>query len=195
MNELQITIKNFIPETFSLIFQQGVILKVRTGVTLKDFLCLSLGLSSDYIENRIATIFIDDKPVDNLDTSHIKDKSTISLSAAMPGLVGATMRRGGFYASFRNTITYSDEGAGSQTNGIVRIKLFNVIIKEIGANLLERGIYISNDDIKLIINDKGNDFLNNCAYILFNGKEIKPEKFIKTKRKYDSILLKLQIEF
>jgi hypothetical protein len=176
MTELEIVIKKFTPDLFSLIFQQGVNVKVRTGISVRNFLCGNLGLSPEYVENRISTIFLNGKPVDNIDSSHIKDKSTISLSAAMPGLVGATMRRGGFYASFRNTITYKDDSSGIEVDGIVCIKLFNIIIKEIGTDILRKGIYISCYDLKQLINPDADNFIKNCINVIMDGKKINPER-------------------
>jgi hypothetical protein len=176
MAELEIVINKFIPEFFSTIFQQGVNVKIRAGISVRNFLCGNLGLSSEYVENRISTIFLDGKPIDSLYSSHIKNKSTISLSAAMPGLVGATMRRGGFYASFRNTITYRDDGNGTEVDGIVRIKLFNIIIKEIGADLLRKGIYITCYDLKLLIKPDADKFIKNCLNVIIDGKKINPER-------------------
>ena len=34
---------------------------------------------------------------------------TLALSAAMPGLVGATMRRGGYFAGLRANISHRDQ--------------------------------------------------------------------------------------
>lgn len=195
MQELAITIKKYIPEAFSTIFQQGVKLKIRTGISVRDFLCGNLGLSTEYVENRISTIFLNGQPVDNLDSSHIKDRATISLSAAMPGLVGATMRRGGFYASFRNTITYRDDGKSSEvTDGSLKIKLFNIIMKEIGEDLLRKGIYITCEDTRELIKNSAFDFMKNCVTAIMDGREIEHEKLLgdSTLNKCDIVFLRLE---
>jgi hypothetical protein len=174
MADIIIIIKEFFPEVFSFVFQQGFMMKVQTGVSVRDVLCTQFGLSDEYIESRISTIFLDGKPVDDIDSSHIKNNATLSLSAAMPGLVGATMRRGGFYASFRNTITYKEDNNTIQqnTDGIIKIKLFNMILKEIGADLLRKGIYVNYDDLKLLLSNKDHNFVKNCVTIVLDGKEI-----------------------
>lgn len=195
MRELAITIKKYIPEAFSTIFQQGVSLKIRTGISVRDFLCGNLGLAPEYVENRISTIFLNGQPVDNLDSSHIKDGSTISLSAAMPGLVGATMRRGGFYASLRNTITYKDDGKSSEvTDGSVKIKLFNIIMKEIGEDLLRKGIYITCEETRELIKNSAFDFRHNCVSAIMDGRGIEYERLLgdSTLNKCDIVLLRLE---
>jgi len=45
------------------------------------------GLDEDYVTQRISTIFLDGKPVDDIDTLLVRDGAVLSLSAAMPGLV------------------------------------------------------------------------------------------------------------
>ncbi|NJL58424.1 MAG: hypothetical protein HC887_00995 [Desulfobacteraceae bacterium] len=62
---------------------------------MQTLLCDILEIPKDYVLNRISTIFLDGKPVDCLDTAFVRNHSVVSLSAAMPGLVGAVMRRGG----------------------------------------------------------------------------------------------------
>jgi len=81
--------------TLSIILQQGFLLKAQVGCSMKRFLIEGIGLSPEYIAERIQTIFLDGSPVDDLDSAIIKDGSHLALSAAMPGLVGAAMRRGG----------------------------------------------------------------------------------------------------
>jgi hypothetical protein len=64
----------------------------------------------------------------------------------MPGLVGATLRRGGFYSAMRSEISWKagdgerDEGDGPP--GTVRLKLFNTVLREIGPALLQRGVMV-----------------------------------------------------
>jgi hypothetical protein len=182
MSDILITINKFIPEVFSFIFQQGVVMKFRTGKSVRDVLYTQLGLPADYVENRISTIFLDGQPVDDIDSSHVKDKASLSLSAAMPGLLGATMRRKGFYASFRNTITYKDDSnIRENPDGTLRIKLFNIIIKEIGADLLRKGIYVSYDDIKLLLTNKDFNFMQNCVSIIMDGKKINRGNLLKNR--------------
>jgi hypothetical protein len=182
MADILITIDKFVPENFSFIFQQGVIMKFRTGKSVRDVLCTQLGLPADYVENRISTIFLDGQPIDDLDSSHAKDKSTLSLSAAMPGLVGATMRRKGFYASFRNTITYKDNHDITENpDGTLQIKLFNILIKEIGADLLRKGIYVNYNDIQLLLTNKDINFMQNCVSILMDGKKINYGNLLKSR--------------
>lgn len=162
---------------FFLLLQQGFMLKALVGCSIKSFLTKEIGISPDTLE-RIQTIFLDGKPVDDLDTATIKDGSSLALSAAMPGLVGATLRRGGAYASFRNTITYHEAGAQCITGeGFVQLKLFNVLMDELGPDFLRKGILVKSSDLIDFLKGQSPDFWQRCKNILIDGKPAEPGLF------------------
>src|SRR4030042_1232647 len=100
-----------LPKFFQML-EQGFIVESAVGCSLRDFICGRLGLDGQYLENRVQTIFLDHNPVDNLDTARIREGSTVALSAAMPGLAGATLRKGGRFAVMRNQISCHTGAAG-----------------------------------------------------------------------------------
>lgn len=139
-----------VPLFYSL-FEKGVVLSTRTGCTLRDFLCGQLGLSDDYLDQRVQTLFLDARPVDDVDKAVIRDGSVLALSAAMPGLLGATMRKGGRYAAFRKDISQPGDACGvCETPGRVTVKLFNMVSREVGGGLLEAGIEVDGSDLQRI---------------------------------------------
>jgi hypothetical protein len=139
-----------VPLFFSL-FEKGVVLSGNTGCTLRDFLCGRLGLSGDYLDQRVQTLFLDARPVDDVDKAVVRDGSILALSAAMPGVLGATMRKGGRYAAFRKDISQHDDECGTcESPGRVTVKLFNMVAKEVGGHLLEAGIEVEGGDLQRI---------------------------------------------
>ncbi|MCB2148780.1 MAG: hypothetical protein KQI81_20030 [Deltaproteobacteria bacterium] len=139
-----------IPLFYSL-FEKGVVLSANTGCTLRDFLCGQLRLSGDYLDQRVQTLFLDARPVDDVDKAVVRDGSTLALSAAMPGVLGATMRKGGRYAAFRKGISQpADECGICETSGRVTVKLFNMVAKEVGGRLLETGVEVDGSDLQRI---------------------------------------------
>ena len=105
--------------------QSGFMVNARIGHSIGEFLRQQYELSSDYIAKRISTVLLDGEPVDDIDSAIIRDGSTVALSGAMPGLMGAVMRRGSYYASFRHTITYKESGARVKLEqGMICMKLF-----------------------------------------------------------------------
>ena len=129
---------------FHALFQQGVGVSIQTGTSLEDLLCCQWQISRDYVMGRISTLFLDSKPVDDLPSAVVHDGATLALSGAMPGLIGATMRRGGVLASFRTGITYCEpSGSDKVGRGRITLKLFNLLIDELGPQFLARGIWVS----------------------------------------------------
>ncbi|MCX8027072.1 MAG: hypothetical protein N3A62_04350 [Thermodesulfovibrionales bacterium] len=117
----------------SLSWQEGVEFKVRVGCSVRDFLTKHLEIPNDFIENRIAIIFLDGSPVDDIDRAIIKNGSCIAMSSQMPGLVGAAMTRKGLISPLRTSISYDVKKEDTKEEvGIVKVKLFNTLIKELG---------------------------------------------------------------
>lgn len=128
------------------LFQQGIQVRVMDGTSLSEFLVDGLGVEPEYVRTRITTVFLDGSVVDDMDTARLHEGSILALSAAMPGLVGATMRKGGYYAAMRGDITLEAEQGATQAFGQlvqVRVKLFNLLIEEIGPLLLESGFALA----------------------------------------------------
>lgn len=136
------------------LLQRGVAVRATAGCTLKSLLVDQFGIPADYVTDRITTIFFNNSPVDDLDRTVVHNGSRITLSAAMPGLVGATMRRGGFYAALREGISHAvDSGKMIDTSGTVRLKLFNLLLAELGPTILARGVVLEQDELQEILRE------------------------------------------
>ena len=72
-----------------------------------------LGISESYLNERVQTIFLNGRAVDDLFGEVVGNNSTIALSAAMPGLAGAVFRKGGMLSSLRNPRAGTDPGCVS----------------------------------------------------------------------------------
>jgi len=161
-----------LPRLFPLL-QQGFLVKVPGGCNIRTILCQHLGLTPDYLENRIQTIFLNGKPVDEVDATIVGDGATLALSAAMPGLVGATMRKGGYYAALRGAITHREaKRATPEANCLVRLKLFNLLTREVGPLLLEKGIWFESAVLEDFFRTRPEDFWPGFLAVSLNGKEL-----------------------
>ena len=128
---------------FALMFQQGFMLRCRLGSTIREVLCHQYGIKDAYLDGRINTVFLDGKPVDDVDTARISDGSVLALSASMPGFAGAALRKGGFYAKMRQGITHAeDPGAALHSEGFFTLKLFNLVAEELGPTFLKDGVWL-----------------------------------------------------
>jgi hypothetical protein len=137
--------------SFFPLLQRGVTLRADVGCSLRELLCDQLGIPADYVTGRITTIFLDNHPLDDLDST-VSEGARITLSAAMPGLVGAVMRRGGFYASLREGITHAETAKERQAGtGTVTLKLFNLLLPELGPLVLARGILLDKKELNLLL--------------------------------------------
>ncbi len=126
----------------STLMQKGCYVKVECGKTMRDILCRQFGISPEYVRVDIKVMFLDYSPVDDIDTAVIKDGATLALSAAMPGLVGAAMRKDGL-SWMRSSITYhEDENKLQEQPGLIQLKLFNQVMADLGESFLKRGVYI-----------------------------------------------------
>ncbi|MGE4296577.1 MAG: hypothetical protein AB7E47_00990 [Desulfovibrionaceae bacterium] len=158
-HSLDLTVAAPVAAAFRHLLQQGVIVPCTTGVSVRALLVDQMGLAPDYVEERIQTLFLDSKPVDDLDASVVLDHSTLALSAAMPGLVGATMRRAGAIAAFRAGISCpgGDCPESGQVDGVVYLKCFNLIIDDLGGEMLARGVLVPADAARDIMNRLGDE--------------------------------------
>jgi hypothetical protein len=166
---LDLTVENSLVPRFFLFLQEGVMLRTRVGCSVQVFLTEEIGASQDTID-KIQSIFLDGRPVDDLSAATIRDGSVLALSAAMPGLVGATLRRGGAYSSFRNGITYHEDSAHCASGeGFVQIKLFNLLMAELGPGLLKKGVYVRSSALMTFLSEQTPDFWQGCLRALLDG--------------------------
>ena len=149
--------KSFI--LFVPLLQRGVPVKVRVGCSLRGLLEDQFGLNAEYMKERVKTVFMDGKPVDDWDTALVQDGAVLALSAAMPGLAGATLRRGGVWAGMRSQITHQENRSPiAPEEGFVVMKLFNLLIPELGPLFLERGIFLPREELEELLKSLPDEF-------------------------------------
>ena len=178
---------------FFVFFQSGAGIRIRTGINVREFLCGDLGLSPEYVESRVQTVFLDGKAVDNVDSAVVRDGSTLALSAALPGLLGATLRRGSYYAAMRSEISYrKDTESLSSSEGTVRLKLFNLLTDEIGPLILNKGILINGQEITEFFKRHHDRFRSGCKRAFLNGREIDVAALAQRDWGESSVFLQIQ---
>ncbi len=158
---------------FHLLLQDGVRVKAEKGVSIKTLLCETMGISAEYVDQRIQTIFLDGKPVDDPGMAVLREGSRIALSAAMPGLLGATLRRGGFFAVMRSQITHRPEkAAGTQEPCFVTVRILNLLIQELALNVLATGIWMTGSELSDLLG-RGSDVLAKASRkVHLDGREM-----------------------
>ncbi len=160
---------------FQLLLQQGFVIETTLGSTIRGVLCDQLGVEHDYLDNRINTIFLDGKPVDDVDKATVANGSTLALSASMPGLVGAAMRKGGLIARFRGAITHTGEDSPVESGqGVIILKLYNLVVGELGPIFLRSGIILKDQDVHAFLENRSANFWTGCKKAQVNGEEVDP---------------------
>jgi hypothetical protein len=162
------------------LLQRGCKVPIRLGVSLETLFLEDLKFPPDLIADRIQTIFLDGIPVDNLETATVKDGSTLALSSALPGLVGASFRKGGYYSALRlkisseTSITTPHPGTGWIT-----LKLFNLLLNDCGPHLLGQGVHLERHILLDFFSHKGPDFWREVAEMTLDDRAISREELAK----------------
>ena len=133
---------------FLSIFQQGIYLRTRTGSTMAQVLDAA-GFTRKYLEERVQTVFLDGSAIDDPDSEIVRGGCVIALSAAMPGLAGAILRKGSPISALRSkTSAQKDLHSTDDAIETLRLKLFNRVAEEMGPELLHRGILLKRSDFE-----------------------------------------------
>jgi len=147
-------------------------MKSPEGISVKDFLTEICGITDEYIEENVKTVFINHKPADKLHQVFIVPDMICALSGAMPGLVGAMMRMGSFYSVLREGITCESPESGKFGEEVlVKIKLFNKVLYDKGPEFLLKGIYADKEDLLALLGS--GVFENDISEMEINKKKLK----------------------
>lgn len=134
-------------EDFHVLLQAGFRIPLAGPEPLAEFLTQRLGIDPDYANERIQTIFLNGRVADDL-ACLVGPGDRLALSAALPGLVGATMRRGGFFARLREGISLDrDHQETRDTDGFLEVRLFNMLARELAAAVLQRGVVVAGEEL------------------------------------------------
>jgi hypothetical protein len=194
MEEVVFVVSAGVLKEFCLVMQGGFRIVVDTGCSVKDLLCKQFGLSPEYVERRISTIFLDGKPLDDIESTVVIEGSRLSLSGAMPGLVGAVMRRKSFYAAFREPITYATRlGETHKGKGIIEMRLFNLLMEEMGVEFLKRGVLLTGSAASAFFAGRSVAFWRECRTMRVNESSVEPDELLRMLDASPSLLVRVVV--
>lgn len=177
------------------LLQQGFEIQITANSTVWSVLCQDLGLPPEYVDTRIQTVFLDGQPVDSLAQGRVAAGATLALSAAMPGLVGAILRRGSFYAAMRQEITYRSKEQDSPAEpGLIKLKLFNLLATELGPHLAARGIWLSRQRWQELLEHCPPDSWSGLLLIRWNGQEMSLAEMVAASRSLAAARVRLVVQ-
>jgi hypothetical protein len=143
IQQISLTVAAEVLSGFTTLLQSGIYLNAPQGTSIGALLTTLPGFTKEYASQRVQTIFLNGLPADDLEQQLFGTEAVLALSAAMPGLAGAIFRKGGAHASLRTETAGELSEASSNDNPIqIRLKLFNMIAVERGAQILDEGCVI-----------------------------------------------------
>lgn len=168
------------PDSFVELLQCGFAFQTRTGATVREVVCGELGVKDEYLDGRINTVFLDGHPIDNVDKAQIQQDSMLSLSASMPGFVGAALRKGGLYAPMRAAITHAAADQVSSGDACdICVRLYNLVARELGPFFLQTGVNFLTKHLQDFFEARSETFWNFCHKIMVNNAEVTSKGLIK----------------
>lgn len=189
---LNLTIEDELIPLFLPLLGKGFRIHAQMGCSIRDFLCQQLGLSPEYLDERIQTVFLNGKAVDDLDTAAINPDAMLALSGAMPGLAGATLRRGGPLSRMRGEISHENEAVCRPgEEGKVTLKLFNLALKDLGPMFFQNGIWTSGQDLHYFLNQVSDRIWGGCRDIEIDDRTTDADTLKYMKWDDSEVFLKL----
>ncbi len=177
-------------ELFPLL-ESGVYMTGHDGSSMASFLVNDLGLEPDYVQDEIQTVFLNSSPVDDFSSARIHEDAVVALSAAMPGLVGAVMRKSGFFSSLRGGISCKadQEGEGSSEPILVKVKAFNMLRGHVAELFFRKGVYLPSGLADEVLRSLPDSFWQSCSQIEIKGQRFDPNRYELMLPKNDNMLL------
>ncbi len=179
---------------FMRLLEEGVTLQVPEGRSVREALTVQFGMDPRYLEDRVKTLFLNGKPVDDLDRTRVGKGSILALSAAMPGLAGATLRREGSLAAMRQRI---EPGALCPDPGDalkpVTVKLFNMVARDLGPSLFKRGIPIPGKRLRDFLKGQKPALETACTRIVVNDDAVSLSRLVSMDFGGTDVLLTLTV--
>ncbi len=163
---------------FSPLFSSGVGIKTIQDIPLMDLLCRQLAIAPEYVAQRIQTIFLNHRAVDRTEQVIVPADAVLALSAAMPGLVGATFRKGGVLSAFREDISHHADAPskGGMQETVITLKLFNLVAEELGPHLLSQGVWVDGGALSPIVSRIAAAPSLPIETCQWNGRELSPDR-------------------
>jgi hypothetical protein len=148
---------------------------------------------AEYLDERIQTIFLNSKAVDDVDSTIVENGSTLALSGPMPGLAGATLRRGGLFSGMRSQISYDKSLSNAQkSTGKIYLKLFNLVVKELGPTFLQKGVWIPGKRLKQFTLENLDNLQTNFTSVQLDGKAFEISELAKMDVNDKMVLLQIK---
>lgn len=173
---------------YTTLFQMGVNIETQGDISIGSFLNRLPGFTTEYIDNRVQTIFLNGSAMDDLQTPLSGAHPVLAISAAMPGLAGAIFRRNSLHAALRSERVDNPVPIGHKETVTVTLKLFNMIAQERGTDLLAQGVGCTGAQLANFFTDNPS-LAFNITQSFLAGRKVTREDLIKCLDRLDAIHL------
>jgi hypothetical protein len=171
--EISLTMSGNAVARFFPLLGEGILVKGPGGKSVEDFLVQTAGVPEPYLKARVQTVFLNGRALDDFRSAQVGDGATVALSAAMPGLAGAVLRRGGIYAPMRRQISCETQLQDAAAGTIcVTLKLFNLIARELGPEFLSQGILLPAGRLRDFLERQGRWAWEGCLGVQAAGQPV-----------------------
>lgn len=179
---ISLTVTPDVSERFCLLTGGGFRIRARLGGSVRELLCLQWGVDSAYLDDRIQTIFLNGQVVDDPDAALIIPDSILALSAAMPGVAGAMLRKKSPYSPMRSRLSYARPNIGPDGNveGDVVVKFFNLLQRELGPQFLRQGIRIPGRALHRLLEGRWEAFRAGIVAAEISAEAVAPSVLLGT---------------
>lgn len=178
--KIELLFRSEILPCFYSIFQSGFLFSCQVERSIEDLLLRQLELDPEFVKEKVSTVFLNGSCIDDISSAILKNGSIVAFSSALPGLAGATLRRGGVYACLRESITHKTQAAPeAEHEGLITVKLFNILMAEMGEVFLEKGIILNRTAATDLFNARHKGFLDLITSVEIRDEILSREKFLK----------------
>ena len=179
--------------TFFQLLAQGFLIRVHPGCSVREVICVEMGVPEDYFRGEVKTLFLDGKVVTDPEGVFPGDGSVLALSAAMPGAAGMMLRRDTRREPVERR-TSGDEKAKipPDRTGFILVKFFNLVQRDLGPRVFRQGMLISRENWLDFLRRRQREIRRACRTVLLDGEEIDPAGIRDLIGRQEKVFLRLE---
>ncbi len=160
---------------FFALLSRGFPVKARLPASLRSTLT-QLGISPEFISDRIQAVFLDGIPTVDLDSQMVRPGSTVALSTAITEQYMAfTFITGRDYCEGQQAERTASRPVEDGNEHTLTLKLFNVLSRVLGPHFLEIGIPVRAEDLKDYLQSRPDQFWSGFKKGAIDGHEVDME--------------------
>ncbi|MEW6352654.1 MAG: hypothetical protein AB1646_26710 [Thermodesulfobacteriota bacterium] len=123
----------------------GVLARTVEGANVRTTLLRELGLSEEYVSRRVTTVFLDGKPVPDIDAALLMPGSVLALSGVLPE---PFLRHGVGWKRYSDSPQEHGSASREAARISYRLKVFNILLGDLTPKLLGSGVFVQSRELE-----------------------------------------------